>query len=117
MSGQTLFRKYMLIFVVLVSGALLTSGALEIFFSYQENQAALVAVQREKALGAAARIEAFVQEVERLVAGALPTAASGTPVSVEQRRIDFARLLRQAPAISEVSYLDPSGASRCSTRA
>jgi hypothetical protein len=72
MRGQPLFRKYMLIFVLLVGGALLTSGLLEIYFSYQENQAALLAVQREKALVAAARIEAFLQEVEKLVAGALP---------------------------------------------
>src|SRR5215203_4131537 len=45
--GQ-LFRKYMTIFVALVSGALLLSGLVELYFSYQENQAALVTLQREK---------------------------------------------------------------------
>jgi hypothetical protein len=42
----SLFRKYALVFVVLVSGTLLTSGALQTVFAFQENQAALVAVQR-----------------------------------------------------------------------
>ncbi|HEY3064086.1 MAG TPA: ATP-binding protein [Chloroflexota bacterium] len=109
MSRQPLFRKYMLIFVVLVSGALLTSGLLEIYFSYQENQASLIGLQREKALGAAGRIEVFVQEVERLIAGASPTGVGGPLVSVEQRRNDLLRLIRQAPAVTEVSYLDASG--------
>ena len=51
-----LFRKYVALFVTLVSGALLTSGAIEIYFSYQENKEALVRIQREKALATAARI-------------------------------------------------------------
>ena len=63
----SLFRKYAILFVVLVSGALFTSGALEIYFSYQENKEALVTLQHEKALGAAARIEQFVKEVERQI--------------------------------------------------
>ena len=50
MNHQPLFRKYMLIFVVLVSGTLLASGVLEILFSYQENQSALLTLQQEKAV-------------------------------------------------------------------
>jgi signal transduction histidine kinase len=111
-SGHTLFRKYMVIFVLLVSGALLTSGLLEIFFSYQENQTALVAVQHEKVSGAAALINEFVQEVERLVAGATSTGSGGPPISLEQRRNDFLRLIRQAPAVTEVSYIDATGRER-----
>ena len=42
----TLFRKYMVFFVILVGGALLTSGLIEIYFSYQENKAALIGMQR-----------------------------------------------------------------------
>ena len=48
-----LFRKYVVAFVVLVGGALVTSAALEAYFSFGENQQALVAVQREKAATAA----------------------------------------------------------------
>ena len=48
-----LFWKYVVFFVILVSGALLTSGIVEIYFTYQENKAALVNLQREKAAAAA----------------------------------------------------------------
>jgi hypothetical protein len=37
-----LFRKYVVIFVALVSGALLTSGLVEAYFVYTENQAAVI---------------------------------------------------------------------------
>jgi len=59
------FLKYVVLFAILVSGALVTSGLVDIYFSYQENKAALVRVQLEKAVTAAARIEQFVREVER----------------------------------------------------
>ena len=59
-----LFRKYVVLFVALVSGALVVSGALEIYFSYEENKVALAQLQREKAVAAANRIEA-VREGDR----------------------------------------------------
>ena len=33
-----LFRKYLLLFVILISGALLASGLLESYFAYQEHK-------------------------------------------------------------------------------
>jgi signal transduction histidine kinase len=105
----SLFRKYAVLFVVLVSGALFTSGALEIYFSYQENKEALVALQHEKALGAAASIEHFVKEVERQIGWTTQPSIVAPAAAMEQRRADYFRLLRQVPAITEVSYLDPEG--------
>src|SRR5213593_2164874 len=43
-----LFRKYVVLFVAVVTGALLANGLIEIYFSYVENKAALVALQQEK---------------------------------------------------------------------
>jgi signal transduction histidine kinase/CheY-like chemotaxis protein len=106
---QPLFRKYAAVFVLLVSGALVTSGLLQLYFSYQENQAALLAIQSEKAAGASTRIEQFLQEIERQIGGAVETGPPGSVVSIEQRRSDYLRLLRQAPAITEVSYLNARG--------
>jgi len=103
-----LFLKYVVLFVILVSGALITSALVEIYFSYQENKAALVAVQREKALAAASKIEQFIREIERQVGWASQSQV-GVPVTLEQRRLDYLRLLRQAPAITEISYLDALG--------
>ena len=104
-----LFRKYVILFVALVSGALLTSGLLELYFSSEENRAALVAVQREKAAGASSKIEQFIREIERLLGGAVQAPVVATSVTPEQRRNDLLRLLRQAPAITEISYLDGTG--------
>ena len=105
----SLFRKYAVLFVVLVSGALFTSGALEIYFSYQENKEALVTLQREKAVGAATRIELFVKEVERQISWTTQPSIVAPAAAMEQRRADYFRLLRQVPAITEVSYLDSQG--------
>ena len=60
-----LFRKYFSYFVVLVCGVLLAGGAVGVSFSYRETHAALVVLQGEKALGAAARIEQFTREIEQ----------------------------------------------------
>ena len=103
-----LFRKYVVLFASLVSAALLTSGLVELYFSYRENLAALVALQREQAAGAAAKIEAFVRDIERQV-GWASQGQVGARQTVEQRRFEFIRLQRQAPAITEVSQLDGAG--------
>ncbi|HEV8306431.1 MAG TPA: cache domain-containing protein, partial [Methylomirabilota bacterium] len=103
-----LFRKYVVLFASLVSGALLASGLTEIYFSYQENKAALVALQREKALAAAAKIEQFIKEIERQV-GWASQPQIGVRATLEQRRFDFLRLLRQVPPVTEISLLDGAG--------
>src|SRR5262245_12475983 len=103
-----LFRKYVVLFVSLVSGALLASGLLEIYFSFQENKAALGNLQREKALAAAARIEQFIKEIERQV-GWASQPQIGVRATLEQRRFDYLRLLRQVPAVTEISLLDSKG--------
>jgi signal transduction histidine kinase len=104
-----LFRKYVALFVTLVSGALLASSLIEIYFSYQENKTALVRIQREKALAAASRIEQFTKEIERQVGWTTQSPWGARAAALEQRRFDSLRLLRQVPAITEVSHLDASG--------
>ncbi|MBI4735103.1 MAG: HAMP domain-containing protein, partial [candidate division NC10 bacterium] len=104
-----LFRKYAVLFVILVSGALLTSGLVEIYFSYRENEAALVSLQREKALSAASKIEQFIKEIERQIGWTTQAMWGARGVALDQRRFDSLRLLRQVPAITEISHLDASG--------
>jgi len=92
MARRRLSHKYFVLFVTLVSGALLASGALEIYFSYQESKEALVGLQREKAIGAATRIEQFVREIERQMGWTThPQVVTGA-AALEQRRIDDFRL-------------------------
>jgi signal transduction histidine kinase len=102
-----LFRKYASLLVALVGGSLFINACIEMYYSYGESREALIAVQREKAYGAAAVIEQFVKEIEGQVGWATGFLPSGG--GLEQRRFDFLRLLRQAPAITEVSYLDGDG--------
>lgn len=104
-----LFRKYVLLFVTVVSGAMLASGLMEVYYSYQENKAALVRIQRERALSAASKIGQFVKEIERQISWVLPSRRSARAANPKQWRIDFLRLLRNVPAVTEVRYLDSSG--------
>jgi signal transduction histidine kinase len=105
-----LFRKYFLLILALVCGALLISGAVGLYFSYQENKVALASVQREKAIGAAARIEQFIHQIEQQ----LTYAAMGQlgPGGMEQRRIEFLKLQRQVPAITDIMHIDANGRER-----
>jgi signal transduction histidine kinase len=105
----SLFLKYAIPLVVLVSGALVVSGLVEIYFSYQENKSALVRIQDEKAAAASIRIERFVRELEHDLSWIAQTPWGARGVPIGQRRLDSLRLLRQVPAITEVSHIDPTG--------
>lgn len=102
-----LFRKYVLLFAVIVSGALTANGLLDIWFSFREQTALLMRIQQEQADSAAAKIGQFVKETEGQMGWT--TQLAWTTGNVEQRRLEALRLLRLIPAITEVSLLDPSG--------
>ena len=104
---RRLFRKYALLFIALVGAALLINSGFDFWFSYQENKAALVRIQQEKAEAAARRIEEFVGAIERQIGWT--THAQWAAGPLDQRRQDYFRLLRQEPAITELSQLDGEG--------
>jgi signal transduction histidine kinase len=102
-----LFRKYFFLILGLVCGALLISGAIGLYFSYQENKIAISSVQREKALGAAARIEQFIRQIEQqLTFAALQQLGSD---GMEQRQLEFYKLQRLVPAITDIAQIDAKG--------
>ncbi len=105
----SLFFKYAIPLVVLVMGGLVISGLVEIYFSYQENKSALARIQHEKAAAAAIRIERFVRELEHDLSWIAQTPWGPRGVPIDQRRLDSLRLLRQVPAITEVSHIDTAG--------
>jgi signal transduction histidine kinase len=102
-----LFVKYVVLFFAVVLVALITNGAFEVWFSYQEYKSSLIRIQREQAEAAAAKIGQFIREIEAQVGWTtqLPWSAG----TVEARRFDGVRLLRQVPAITELSQLDATG--------
>jgi signal transduction histidine kinase len=106
---RRLFWKYVVVIVALVTMVLAASAGVELWFTYRENQDALVALQREKAGAAATRIEAFIREIEHQMGWTTQPLLVSGPAALEQRRIDFLRLLRQVPPITELSYLDKEG--------
>jgi signal transduction histidine kinase len=102
-----LFRKYVALFLSVVCIALLTSGLSEIGFAYQEHKASLIRIQREQAEAAATKIGQFIKEIDNQIGWTtqLPWSAG----TLEQRRFDGLRLLRQVPAITELAQLDATG--------
>src|SRR5262245_61838263 len=105
--GVGLLFKYVALVFAVVLVALITNGVFEVWFSYQEYKSSLIRIQREQAEAAAAKIGQFVREIEAQVGWTtqLPWSAG----TLEQRRFDGLRLLRQVPAITELSQLDATG--------
>ena len=60
-----LFIKYVALFVAVVS--LVANGVFDVYFSYQEQKASLVRIQREQAEAAAGKIGQFISEIESQV--------------------------------------------------
>jgi len=105
----SLFAKYSIPLVLLVSGALVVSGLIQIYFSYQESKSALARIQYEKAAAAAIRIEQFARQLEHDLSWIAQTPWGAPEDPLDQRRLDSLRLLRQSPAITEISHIDPTG--------
>src|SRR5215472_1223257 len=103
----TLFRKFLFLSISLVAAALLINAAIELGFAWRDNQAQLTRLQVEKAAAAAARIEQFIGEIQRQLAWTTNAQWAASPV--EQRRFDYELLLRQVPAITELTQIDELG--------
>jgi signal transduction histidine kinase/CheY-like chemotaxis protein len=107
---RRLFTKYVTLFVAVVCIALLSNGVFDVYFYYNEHKASLIRIQREQAEAAAAKIGQFIKEIESQLGWTtqLPWSAG----SIDQRRFDALRLLRQVPAITELAQIDAGGKER-----
>jgi signal transduction histidine kinase len=105
--GSRLFRKHFVLILALVTSALLVSSAISLYFSYEETVNALHSLQREKAINAASRIEQYINQIQnQLRFAALPQlGAEGS----EQRRLEFLKLLKQVPEVTDIAYIAPDG--------
>jgi len=92
--------------LLLISG-LLINGAIDVWRSWQQTEALMASVQREKAEVAAQRIDAFLSQVQAQIGWV--TYAQFASLPVEQRRFDYVRLQRQVPAITALTQLDGKG--------
>src|SRR5258705_194252 len=100
-----LFAKYVVSLVGLVVFVLAVNGAMETWISYRATRTTLTYAMSEKADATAGRIEQSVSELERQISWV--TRAS--VVTIEQRRADYAQLLNQVPAVSQIFWLNGNG--------
>src|SRR5262249_8141475 len=102
-----LFTKNVALFVPVGCIALLSHGIFHLFFYFQDHA---TRSRRDGAEAAAAKVGQFIKEIESHLGWTtqLPWSAG----SIEQRRFDALRLLRQVPAITELAQLDATGKER-----
>jgi class 3 adenylate cyclase/HAMP domain-containing protein len=102
---EGLFAKYVISLVGLVVFVLAVNGAMETWISYRATRAALTDGMSEKAETSARRIEQSISELERQISWVTRASA----VTLENHRADYAQLLNQVPAISQLSLLNGQG--------
>ncbi|MGH8064416.1 MAG: GAF domain-containing protein [Candidatus Entotheonellia bacterium] len=111
-SGGRLLRRTFVIALVLVSGGLISSGVLELFFRYRESVEAIEALQREMAQGAAFKIQQFVRDIEKTLRASTQAQEIIAAGLTEAYRFELIKLLKVAPAITEAVALDADGRER-----
>lgn len=100
-------RRFAKALVGLVTIALVATGAANMWLSYTQATDAAVSVERDKALVAAGRVAQFIGEIESQIGWT--TGAEWGRSTLDERRYDFIRLLRQAPAIADLQFIDGAG--------
>jgi hypothetical protein len=102
-----LFRKYVGLLIAVVALVLVANSAVEIWLRDQDQRDSLLAIQRGQAETAAGRIAQFIREIESEIGWT--TQLPWSSATLEERRFDALRLLRQVPAITEIVEADASG--------
>ncbi|MCO6415099.1 HAMP domain-containing protein [Siccirubricoccus sp. KC 17139] len=100
-------RRFARALVGLVTIALVATGAADTWLAYTRATNSALDAQLDKALVAAGRVAQFIGEIESQMGWT--TRAEWALNRPDERRYDFVRLLRQAPAINEVQFIDGQG--------
>jgi signal transduction histidine kinase len=109
---QNLFTKYMVATTLVVCLLLAATNGTHLYLSTMRSVAQIEALQRSEASATAVSIGHAIEEiVDEMRWVSLPTAAEG-PGELEARRLDFVKLLRQVPAIAEISWYGIDGTQR-----
>jgi GAF domain-containing protein len=105
-----LLQRTFLIALVLVSGGLITSSAVELFFRYRENVEAIWSLPREVARGAAFEIQQFVRDIEHTLRAATQTPDIVAAGLTKAYRFQLDKLLKSHPPSSRLWRWTPQGA-------
>ncbi len=112
MRRRPIATRYAVLVAALLTIALVVSGAVETWVSHRDRQAVLEALQREKAQAAADAVSRFVADVQRNLQWVTLAAPSGSASELQQRRLDFLKLLRLEPSITTATLIDSGGRER-----
>ncbi|MCB8822532.1 adenylate/guanylate cyclase domain-containing protein [Microvirga rosea] len=105
-----LFRKYFLALFLAVVVPLAAHGISEAWFGYRDQRARLDQLLGVEARSAAAKIQAFLDEITNQLGWLVQLPWTDEPD--ERRRTDALRLLRQVPAIVSLTFVDGAGRER-----
>jgi signal transduction histidine kinase/CheY-like chemotaxis protein len=105
--GGRLFRKHLALTGGAMALLLAVSSAIDIWWSYREQESLLARIHRAHSDAAAARISDFVRGIEAQLSWMTHRAWSGG--NPEQRYLEALRLLRQVPPITELRLIDDNG--------
>ena len=110
-----LLPKYAMSFMVLVGGAVMVAGLIDLGVGYNASYEAHAAVQRAEVRAAAVRIASFLDGIRQYAqdAASLPW-ASGL-LGVQERREEYQRLMKLVPAIASLRAVDARGRERLRT--
>jgi adenylate cyclase len=107
--GRRIGRTFLLALLI-VTGALMLSAAIELVLRYRENVDAVVTLQREMAQGAAFKIRQFIGDIEKSMrSSALSAEAVATGRLSGSFRFELLKLLKTTPAVSSAAALDRRG--------
>ncbi len=107
--SDSLFGKYLIVLTALVGISLFISGALDFYFSYQDNRRVISQLQHRDAMMAASSISRFVEDLLRQIDWTAPTNVGVADIEIDERLGNFQRLLRQADAVTTITYVDANG--------
>ena len=92
---KRLLSRYVIYLVPLVGGIVLASGAIEIYYSFRENEQALIALQQEKARAAATRIEQYITAIVDDMRWTIVPPVADQQERLTQQRLAYLTLLRK----------------------
>src|SRR6266542_1741109 len=100
-----LLRRYAMVIVAVVGGALVLNSSVQLISSYGDNRNAVALVERAYAARAADRINSFIDQTAALVTTASRAMGSATG----DQRNEILRPLLLTPEISAATYVDARG--------
>ena len=107
--GGRLLRTTFAVALFLVSGGLITSAAVELFFRYRESVADIAILQGEMARGAAFKIRQFVLDIEKTMRASTQTQETVSTGLTKAFRFQLLKMMKNTTAITTVVATDIGG--------